>query len=212
MLRVYYAEVAALPDQPGKLPLSSYRLSQLSSCRSPQKRRQGIGAELLLIHALRSWKGDFPLPPMLETEPGGKPFLSGTPIHFSLSHSGEIAACALCDVPMGIDVETERPLKEPLLRRCFSEREQRLILASEYPAASFTALWTRKESYLKATGEGLRSLGKTDLCASPENAFFHTMQQGTLHLSVCVLGQSAVPERVEKVELLNTFHDCLSNK
>ncbi len=212
MLRVYYAEVAAVPDQPGALPLSSYRLAQLSSSRSPQKRRQGIGAELLLIHALRSWKGDFPLPPMLETKPGGKPFLSGTPIHFSLSHSGEIAACALCDAPVGIDVETERPLKEPLLRRCFSEEEQRLILASEYPAASFTSLWTQKESYLKATGEGLRSLGKIDLCAPPEDAFFHTMQQGTLHLSVCVLGQSADPERVEKVELANTFLDCLSNK
>ena len=212
MLRVYYAEVAAVPDQPGALPLSSYRLAQLSSCRSPQKRRQGIGAELLLIHALRSLKRDLPLPLMIEKEPGGKPFLSGTPIHFSLSHSGEIAACALCDAPVGIDVETERPLKEPLLRRCFSEEEQRLILASEYPAASFTSLWTQKESYLKATGEGLRSLGKIDLCAPPEDAFFHTMQQGTLHLSVCVLGQSADPERVEKVELANTFLDCLSNK
>ena len=212
MLRVYYAEGAAVPDQPGALPLSSYRLAQLSSCRSPQKRRQGIGAELLLIHALRSLKRDLPLPLMIEKEPGGKPFLSGTPIHFSLSHSGEIAACALCDAPVGIDVETERPLKEPLLRRCFSEEEQRLILASEYPAASFTSLWTQKESYLKATGEGLRSLGKIDLCAPPEDAFFHTMQQGTLHLSVCVLGQSADPERVEKVELANTFLDCLSSK
>ena len=212
MLRVYYAEVAAVPDQPGALPLSSYRLAQLSSCRSPQKRRQGIGAELLLIHALRSLKRDLPLPLMIEKEPGGKPFLSGTPIHFSLSHSGEIAACALCDAPVGIDVETERPLKEPLLRRCFSEEEQRRILSSEYPAASFTSLWTQKESYLKATGEGLRSLGKIDLCAPPEDAFFHTMQQGTLHLSVCVLGQSADPERVEKVELANTFLDCLSNK
>ena len=212
MLRVYYAEVAAVPDQPGALPLSSYRLAQLSSCRSPQKRRQGIGAELLLIHALRSLKRDLPLPLMIEKEPGGKPFLSGTPIHFSLSHSGEIAACALCDAPVGIDVETERPLKEPLLRRCFSEEEQRLILASEYPAASFTSLWTQKESYLKAIGEGLRSLGKIDLCAPPEDASFHTMQQGTLHLSVCVLGQSADPERVEKVELANTFLDCLSNK
>ena len=212
MLRVYYAEGAAVPDQPGALPLSSYRLAQLSSCRSPQKRRQGIGAELLLIHALRSLKRDLPLPLMIEKEPGGKPFLSGTPIHFSLSHSGEIAACALCDAPVGIDVETERPLKEPLLRRCFSEEEQRLILASEYPAASFTSLWTQKESYLKATGEGLRSLGKIDLCAPPEDAFFHTMQQGTLHLSVCVLGQSADPERIKKVELANTFLDCLSNK
>ena len=212
MLRVYYAEVAAVPDQPGALPLSSYRLAQLSSCRSPQKRRQGIGAELLLIHALRSLKRDLPLPLMIEKEPGGKPFLSGTPIHFSLSHSGEIAACALCDAPVGIDVETERPLKEPLLRRCFSEEEQRLILASEYPAASFTSLWTQKESYLKAIGEGLRSLGKIDLCAPPEDASFHTMQQGTLHLSVCVLGQSADPERVENVELANTFLDCLSNK
>jgi 4'-phosphopantetheinyl transferase len=210
MLRVYYAEIAALPDQPGALPLSSYRLAKLSSCRSPEKRRQGIGAELLLIHALRSWKEDFPLPLSLEKEPGGKPFLSGSPIQFSLSHSGEYAACALCDDPVGIDLETERPLREPLLRRCFREGERRRILESEHPAASFTALWTRKESYLKATGEGLRALGEIDLCAPPEDAFFHAMQQGALHLSVCVLGRPADPERIEKVELANTFLDRLS--
>lgn len=201
MLRIYTVDISALPDQPGELPLSSYRLKQLSSCRIPQRRRQGLGAELLLIHALRDWKGSCTIPLCIETGSDGKPFLSEESLFFSLSHTGETAACAVCDAPVGIDIEEERPLRESVLRRCFSEEEQRLILESEHPSASFTELWTKKESYLKATGEGLRSLREIDLLSPPENAFFYYEQRGTLHFSVCVLGCPAVPERIENVEL-----------
>lgn len=205
MLCIYYADVSGLPDQGGELPLSSYRLAKRSSCRLPRNRRQGLGAELLLIHALRERDPAFPLPLSIETGPEGKPCLRGEALSFSLTHSGETAACALCDGPVGIDLEAERPLQESVLRRCFSQREQRLVLEAQRPAAAFARLWTQKESYLKATGEGLRSLGGIDLLSPPEDAFFYHTQQAGLHLSVCVLGRPALPDRIEEVALSRAF-------
>lgn len=205
MLRIYYADISALPAESGDLPLSAYRLAQLSSCRLPLRRRQGLGAELLLIHALREEMGNCLLPLSIERTPDGKPFLPGSPIRFSLSHSGETVACAISDAPVGLDLEAEQPLKEALLHRFFSEQEQRLVLGSACPASAFTELWTKKESYLKATGEGLRALSGIDLLSPPENAFFHHWQLGTLHLSVCVLGCPAVPYRIKEIELSRAF-------
>lgn len=202
MLLTYYADVSALPDQPGRLPLSSYRLAQLASCRSSERRRQGIGAELLLIHALRSLDPSFLLPLSIEKEPCGKPYLRDSKLFFSLSHSRSFAACAVSDTPVGIDLEGERPMHEPVLRRCFSEQEQALIRRADRPDFAFIQLWTQKESYLKATGDGLRALNSIDLLSPPPNASFAHMLLGKMHLSVCVLGQPAGTSLPELVDLV----------
>ena len=60
---------------------------------------------------------------------------------------------------MGVDVEHVRPLESmsSLVRRCFSERERAHFesLPDASRLSAFFRTWTRKEAYLKATGEGL---------------------------------------------------------
>ena len=87
----------------------------------------------------------------------GKPFLPGHPdIHFNLSHCGRAAMCAVSDAPVGCDIESVvESLDMDLCRRCFNEQETDFILRSDSPCLAFTELWTRKEAYLKLTGEGL---------------------------------------------------------
>ena len=149
MLRIYYADVSALPENPEGLPLSRYRLEQLNRVRPALRRRQGIGAELLLIRALRELDGDLALPLDILTEQGGKPYLAcGTP-HFSLSHSGRFAACALSDKTVGLDIQLQSPCRESLVHRFFAPEEQRYVLASEDRDAAFTEIWSKKESRLK---------------------------------------------------------------
>lgn len=88
-------------------------------------------------------------------EPHGKPSLEGGP-HVSISHSGDLIAVALTELgPVGVDVEetTRHTDIKSMLRYVFSPGELEVL---PEPEALFYQAWTRKESILKATGEGLR--------------------------------------------------------
>lgn len=202
MLVIFYANIDSVPDSPDGLSLSSYRLDMLASCRSAKRRRQGIGAELLLIHVLRSVSPDLHLPLSIAAEPDGKPYLKDSALHFSLSHSGSFAACALSDLPVGLDLEYRGRISDALLRRSFSPEEQTLIRASRDPDLLFTRLWTGKESYVKATGQGiLFPLREIHPLNPPAGVSFWQKDLEPFCLSVCVLGSSAEPDRFEQIVL-----------
>lgn len=78
--------------------------------------------------------------------------------HFNLSHSGEMALCALGNQQkVGVDIEYMKPIKrlESMMERCFSASEQQQIRSADRPFQSFLQHWTCKEAYLKAIGLGL---------------------------------------------------------
>jgi 4'-phosphopantetheinyl transferase len=97
----------------------------------------------------------------------GKPLLqtagNRTTIHFNLAHSQNLALLAVTYAgQIGIDVEAVRPLSDAheLVDRFFSTRESAAfesVPEAQKPAAFFN-LWTRKEAWLKATGEGVGHL------------------------------------------------------
>lgn len=202
MLFVFYANIDSVPDSPDGLSLSSYRLEMLASCRSAKRRRQGIGAELLLIHVLRSVSPDLHLPLSIAAEPDGKPYLKDSALHFSLSHSGSFAACALSDLPVGLDLEYRGRISDALLRRSFSPEEQTLIRSSQDSDLLFTRIWTGKESFVKATGQGILSpLREIQPLNPPAGVSFWHKDLESFCLSVCVLGFSAEPDRFEQIVL-----------
>jgi 4'-phosphopantetheinyl transferase len=116
-------------------------------------------------------------PETLEFElgPHGKPSLreAGT-LQFNLSHSGELALIAVTSMdPVGVDVEQIREVHdaEAIAARFFSDAEQHQfrMLAAEDRMRGFFRCWTRKEAFIKATGEGLsRSLGSFDVTLTPD--------------------------------------------
>ncbi|MFF2078112.1 4'-phosphopantetheinyl transferase family protein [Kitasatospora sp. NPDC058162] len=83
----------------------------------------------------------------------GKPAVADAPgLHFSLSHSGELALLAVAPRPVGVDLEllgSGRDV-ERLSRRFFPGRERELVARGGRPA--FARLWTRKEACVKASG------------------------------------------------------------
>lgn len=95
-----------------------------------------------------------------ERTPFGKPYLADYPqIQFNISHCASCVACAVGEEPMGIDVERRFPWKENLVRRvCHpGEREFLMQLASEQERVdSLNLIWSRKESFLKCIGTGIR--------------------------------------------------------
>lgn len=91
----------------------------------------------------------------------GKPYLRTprTAPHFNLSHSGDAAALAVCrTAEVGIDIERLRPVRDGLAERYFSMAEAEALAALPEAARlmGFFRCWTRKEAFLKATGEGIR--------------------------------------------------------
>lgn len=86
----------------------------------------------------------------------GKPYLADyQEIYFNISHCHKGIACAVMDKPVGIDIEAIQ-FDEDLANVIFNTEELDAIKISDEPAVKFTELWTRKESFLKLTGEGLR--------------------------------------------------------
>lgn len=90
----------------------------------------------------------------------GKPFLANHDnIQFNLSHAGDWVLCAAGNVTLGIDVERiNEKMELEIAERFFTAEEYRMLM--EQPSAkrneSFFQLWTLKESYIKAVGEGLQ--------------------------------------------------------
>ncbi len=111
----------------------------------------------------------------------GKPYSADDrKLFFNMSNSGDYCVFAFCRVgEVGIDLEMTRELSdlEQLIRTNFTESEQRFINA--IPAERmrrFFLFWTIKESYLKATGEGMS--------IAPHNLEFDASGKGIRLLSV----------------------------
>lgn len=116
---------------------------------------------------LRVWLGErLGVPPeSLEFSTGvhGKPFLAGphagAGLHFNLAHTGDLGVLALSTQgPLGVDVERVRPMDEMGLGgHVYSAGELALLGSCSVQARRelFFQLWTLKEAYIKATGEGM---------------------------------------------------------
>ncbi|MCQ2149772.1 MAG: 4'-phosphopantetheinyl transferase superfamily protein [Bacteroidales bacterium] len=101
--------------------------------------------------------------PEFSYESHGKPFFREYPkIFFNISHCHRGIACAVTDRPVGIDIE-EIQFDEGLAGAVFNPEELETVRNADEPAMKFTELWTRKESFLKLTGEGLKNNMKKTL-------------------------------------------------
>ncbi|WCM62852.1 4'-phosphopantetheinyl transferase family protein [Paenibacillus polymyxa] len=88
----------------------------------------------------------------------GKPSLINAPsFHFNVSHSGKWVVCAIDDHPLGIDIEQLRPIDFEVGRVCFSDTEYDALMRQDADSrlSYFYDLWTLKESFVKAEGQGL---------------------------------------------------------
>ena len=96
-------------------------------------------------------------------EKGGKPFLADYPeIFFNISHSGELAVCAIAAMPVGVDVQNRKGIRsERIVERFFNEEDRNAYRTAKDRESTFCRLWTEIEAYGKWLGTGLSgTLGK----------------------------------------------------
>ena len=147
------------------LSLAPEELERARRLRDDADRGRWVAARAFLRAALGRAIGADPSGLRFEIGTRGKPSLPGGP-RFSLAHSAEQALLAVCDdAEVGADIEAVRTdrARPPSAERFFSDRERAELEGLSEPerVRRFFQLWTAKEAYRKATGEGiLRGLGE----------------------------------------------------
>ena len=126
-------------------------------------RRLFLVARALLRTTLSRYADVAPEAWRFEQTTKGKPFLPPNanlpPLEFNVSHSGQMAACAVTlRHTVGVDVESTTRRADPKVAGHFlSPSELALFLDAEDEARRelFYRYWTLKEAYAKALGSGL---------------------------------------------------------
>lgn len=140
----------------------------------------------------------------------GKPYLKHFPeIQFNISHCPYCVACAISGNPVGVDVEKRFPWKENLARHICHPAELEMLLRLDDAGerqAWLNRIWSRKESYLKYVGIGLRT-DLRELCVigseTPERSDFRFWELQTENFTLAVCAGSGSTMELEKIELNN---------
>lgn len=154
-LEPWGADQAALLDQ-----LPAEEQDRIQGYRRDVDRYRSLAAALLPRLLIARQTGQ-PLSAIrFERSRSGKPcYPADTGFHFNLSHSGHYVALAVGTAPVGVDIEQLRPTMDwdAIANRFFAADEQRWLASVDEAERQrrFIALWSRKESLLKATGEGI---------------------------------------------------------
>lgn len=207
MIEVYITDIrqwneeAVYHEWLNRLPAE--RKERAESCRHAADQRRSLAGTLLVYKAFAAWQGstqsasvqtavsqneasETPAPDMaFAYGSDGKPYLPAYPqFHFSISHSGDYAVCAVSEKEVGVDIQEIRPVKTDIAKRFFTEAERAQIerahmqtghtqnakskhmLPDENNYMLFR-IWSAKESYVKLTGRGMAE-GLTTFTADME--------------------------------------------
>lgn len=98
----------------------------------------------------------------IEKTSNGKPYIQGFP-EFSISHKNNYLAIAISNTPIGIDIETEKEVKENIIKKFFSKNDYENYKNNKI---SGIELWCKKEALIKAYGgtvfDKIKYLGEND--------------------------------------------------
>lgn len=121
----------------------------------------------------------------------GKPYLADNPeLHISITHTDTLVAVALSDSPVGVDAQT-------VTDKIYGRVAERMFTAGEreYAAKShenFYEVWTKKESFVKMTGEGLSHRTAEIDVLTGDQASFRCFNIDNAVLTVCMTDDDTV--------------------
>jgi 4'-phosphopantetheinyl transferase len=135
--------------------------NRILSFRRWQDAMSSLLARRLMIDLVASSAGCEPRSVTLGREASGRPIVTSAnheDVQITAAHAGEWVAAAVSNRgQIGIDLEVERAVPVGLPERCFvaSELDWMRSCGDSDGAPRFFQLWTLKEAFLKAVGQGL---------------------------------------------------------
>ena len=109
---------------------------------------------------------------LIKRDKNGRPFAEGGNFDFNVSHSEDLAVCAVSSGRVGVDAEKVHPVpeRERFAARYFCANEIAYIESAPDKDEAFFRIWTRKEALLKLTGDGLtKNLKELDTTADAKH-------------------------------------------
>ena len=171
------------------LPFGEGERERLRSIKNPAAQKNSLSALLCLDRLIkRTICSSEDL--TIIREKNGKPRFASLPYHFSITHSRDLCAVALCKENVGIDLEFVDASRnvEALSKRFFSSEEHSRLLASENSLEDFFALWVKKEALAKLSGEGLASICRGQIIDGSAYSFKEyrlTVDGADAYLALC---------------------------
>lgn len=150
---------------------------KIASCELAGRTGHEAGRQLL-AELYRAETGEA-LPEIRITD-RGKPYLPGSPWHFSITHTPKHAFCVLSKNNIGIDAEElDRKINLKLAEKILSPLEKQQFDAAENQKKALLTFWVLKEAAAKVSGEGLRGY--------PNHTNFSLEDPGVTELDGCIV-------------------------
>ena len=159
--------------------LSASERERAGGLPSSAHRRRFVVARATLRRLLGRYLGQEPGAVVFACGAHGKPFLPQGGLHFNVSHTQGLVLYAIASArEVGVDVEWMRPqvAHERIAARFFAPEEQEMLaqVPAEERRVAFYHIWTRKEAYLKARGDGLAAGLDTFAVSLEAEALLHS--------------------------------------
>lgn len=159
MLKLFYCDVTEMSEAEFcalYYKSDERRKAKVDRLRKRPAKRLSVAAGNLVRKAIAKELNMNPADLRFRTGKNGKPFVENARVQFSISHSGDIAVCALSNKPVGIDIEQIREVNVKVARRLFTPDEQTYVFEKWTQVKErFFEVWTRKEAYVKMLGKGV---------------------------------------------------------
>jgi len=144
----------------------------------------------------------------------GKPYLLNAPsFHFNISHTRSAFAAAVGDSPLGVDIEKMNEADPDVAGKVFTADEYAYVFSSDDSKdIRFNEVWTKKESYVKWTGEGWSSdLLKIDVLSEPIAFQTATLKIRGYVVSICSDTMNNYPEiiQIREKDLLESVNNSI---
>lgn len=182
--------------------VSSLRRDRISKKRSDEDKLLSLAAGLLLSQEL-SRRSGIPADRLRYRHGSfGKPYLIGSELQFSLSHTKGAVCAAFSDCgEVGADIERlSRRVSQRVYERVLSDGEKQRVHSPE----DLIRLWVQKEAFLKRLGTGIAG----DLRGADTSLLRSTVEYDCGEYAVGISGegaQTAVISRISLIDLLNSL-------
>ncbi|HTN17892.1 MAG TPA: 4'-phosphopantetheinyl transferase superfamily protein [Chitinophagaceae bacterium] len=214
-ISIYYCQLSGTDDPEifGRLlhALPVQSKSSIVKYAAEQDRRLRIAGKALLRYGLQQLdpSDKNPLDQYRHTE-GGKPLLQDSDIQFSISHSGNVAVCAITKgIPLGVDVEQVLPLQADLLQPYFNKEQWQNILQATDVLYELYRQWTIKEAALKAWGIAIGEAELKEIHIEDDTVRYggHSLPY---HMTELVAGYTACIAGAHNQDKINFLHIALA--